>query len=139
MAKTFTAPFAQTPKSSSTVATAVCSNFTVSSAVSNAVHLATAGADGGILTRLSAIPRATITSASLLVFSSKDAGVNLFLEDSALMAAHTVASDTAIPVTTFARYTEDTPKRMEAGERIYVGTQVALAEGIVFNTEWTDF
>lgn len=139
MAKTFTAPFAQTPKSSSTVATAVCSNFSVSSAVANAVLLATAGAEGAIVTRLSAIPRATVTARSLLVFSSKDSGVNLYLEDSALMAAHTVAVTTAIPVTAFNRYSEETPQRLEAGERLYVGTQVALAGGIVFNAEWTDF
>jgi hypothetical protein len=42
-------------------------------------------------------------------------------------------------VTTFANYSESAPLRLEAGDRIYVGSQVALAGGIVFRAEFTDF
>ena len=139
MAKVFTARFAQTPKEGTAILTAVCSNVSISSTVANTVLLATAGAEGAIVTRISAIPRATVAATSLLLFDSSDTGTNKNLLDSAVMAAHTVAAATAIPVTVFSRYSEDTPMRLQAGERLYAGIGVALAAGIVFNVEWTDF
>jgi hypothetical protein len=54
------------------------------------------------------------------------------------MAAHTVEVTTAIPVTNFG-YTEEVPIRLAAGEELYVATTVALAGGIVFHAEYTDF
>jgi hypothetical protein len=55
------------------------------------------------------------------------------------MAAYTMATTTLVPETTFALYTETTPLRLEAGDRLYVGSQVALAGGIVFRAEFTNF
>jgi hypothetical protein len=138
MAKTFTAPFAQTPKTATAVVTGAAGSIT-GDTPTNTVLLLTAGADGAILTRLTAIPRATVTASSLVVFISKDSGTTRRLLDSELMAAHTVATTTAIPETTFTMYSETTPLRLEAGDQIYVGSQVALASGIVFRAEFTDF
>lgn len=138
MAKTFTAPFAQTPQTATAVATGAVGTIT-GDAPTNTVELLTAGADGAILTRLTAIPRATVTASSLLVFISKDGGTTKRLIDSELMAAHTVATTTAIPETVFTMYSETTPLRLAAGDRLYVGSQVALASGIVFRAEFTDF
>jgi hypothetical protein len=137
MAKTFTAPFAQTPKTATAVVTAVATVTT--DAPSNTVELLTAGADGAILTRLTAIPRATVTASSLVVFISSDSGTTKRLIDSELMAAYTMATTTAVPETTFATYSETTPLRLMAGDKLYVGSQVALAGGIVFRAEYTDF
>lgn len=137
MANTFTAPFAQTPKNVTAVATAAATVTT--DAPTNTVVLLTAGVNGAILTRLSAIPRATVTASSLVLFTSSDNGTTKRLIDSALMAAQTVATTTAITATTFATYTETTPLRLQAGEQLYVGSQVALASGIVFKAEYTDF
>jgi hypothetical protein len=136
MANTFTAPFAQTPKTATAVVTAVA---TLTDTPANTVLLVTAGSDGAILTRLTAIPRATVTASSLVVFISKDAGTTQRLMDAELMAAYTMATTTLIPETTFSLYTETTPLRLEAGDRIYVGSQVALAGGIVFRAEFTNF
>ena len=138
MSKTFTAPFAQTPKTASAVATAAIASITTD-APTNIVLLLTAGTDGAILTRLSAIPRATVTASSLCLFSSIDNGVTMRLLDSELMAAQTVSTTSAISETSFANYSESTPRRLQANERLYVGSQVALASGIVFNAEYTDF
>jgi hypothetical protein len=138
MAKTFTAPFAQTPKTASAVVTAASASLD-GDTPTNTVLLCTAGADGALLTRLSAIPRATVTASSLLLWISLDGGTTKRLVDSALMAAHTVAATTAIPVTAFSRYSEDTPERLQAGASLYVGSAVALAGGIVFTAEYTDF
>ena len=134
MAKTFTAPFAQTPKT----ATATCTAADSLSGT-NTVLLETAGADGAILTKVSAMPLATVTATSLHLFISKDAGVTKQLIDSALLGAHTVATTTAIPRTVFDSITETTPIRLEAGDELYVGIGVALAAGIIFNSEMTDF
>ena len=136
MANTFTAPFAQTPKTATAVVTAVA---TLTDTPANTVLLVTAGSDGAILTRLTAIPRATVTASSLVVFISKDGGTTQRLMDAELMAAYTMATTTLIPETTFSLYTETTPLRLEAGDRIYVGSQVALAGGIVFRAEFTNF
>jgi len=136
MANTFTAPFAQTPKTTTAVVTGVA---TMTDTPANTVLLVTAGANGAILTRLTAIPRATVTASSLVVFISKDGGTTQRLLDSELMAAYTMATTTAIPETLFANYSESSPLRLEAGDRLYVGSQVALAGGIVFRAEFTDF
>jgi hypothetical protein len=136
MANTFTAPFAQTPKTATAVVTGVA---TMTDTPANTVLLATAGADGAIVTRLTAIPRATVTASSLVLFISKDGGTTQRLIDSELMAAHTVAVTTAIPETVFPAYSESAPLRLEAGDRLYVGSQVALAGGIVFKAEFTNF
>jgi hypothetical protein len=136
MANTFTAPFAQTPKTATAVCTAAA---TLTDTPSNTVLLVTAGSDGAILTRLTAIPRATVTASSLVLFISKDGGSTQRLIDSELMSAYTMATTTTIPETTFANYDETTPLRLEAADRLYVGSQVALAGGIVFRAEFTNF
>jgi hypothetical protein len=137
MAKTFTAPFAQTPKTASCVVTTASADLATTP--TETVKLLTAGADGALLTRLSAIPRATVGASSLLLWVSLDSGTTKSLIDSALMSAHTVAATTAIPVTAFSRYSEDTPERLQAGAELYVGSAVTLAGGIVFTAEYTDF
>jgi hypothetical protein len=136
MPNTFTAPFAQTPKTATAVVTGVA---TLTDTPANTVLLVTAGSDGAILTRLSAIPRATVTASSLVVFLSKDGGTTQRLLDSELMAAYTMATTTAIPETVFTLYNEVTPLRLEAGDRLYVGSQVALAGGIVFRAEFSNY
>lgn len=138
MANTYTAPFGQTAKTASAVVTAASASLD-GDAPTNTVLLLTAGTNGALLTRLSAIPRATVTASSLLVWKSRDSGTTKRLIDSALMAAHTVATTTAVPVTGFSRFSEDSPLRLEAGISVYVGSAVALAGGIVFYAEFTDF
>jgi hypothetical protein len=137
MANTFTAPFAQTPKTATAVASSAVGSLTGDSPT-NTVLLLTAGSDGALVTRLTAIPRATVTASDLVVFISKDSGTTKRFFASKLMAAYTAATTTATPVTAF-DYSEDAPLRLEAGDQIYVGSQVALANGIVFTAEFTNF
>lgn len=137
MAKTFTAPFAQTLKTATAVATVAVAALGTDSPT-NTLLLVTAGADGAILTKLTATPRATNTASDLVLFISKDGGTIKRFIDSALMSAHTQAATTVTPVTEFS-YSETTPFRLEAGDELYVGSQVALAGGIVFRAEFTDF
>ena len=138
MTKTFTAPFAQTPKNATAVTTAACGTIT-GDTPTNTVLLLTVGSEGAILTRLWAMPRATVTASSLLLFTSSDSGTTQRLIDSELMAAHTVAATTAIPETSFLNYSETSPLRLQAGEQLYVGNQVAAVSGVVFKAEYTEF
>ena len=136
MAKTFTAPFAQTPKTSAVLVVAADD---LTDTPANTVLLETAGADGAIMTKLTAMPRATATASGLHLFISQDSGTTKRLIDSALMEAHTVESTTAVPQTVFSAISEATPIRLEAGDELYVGSGVALAGGIIFTSEMTDF
>lgn len=137
MANTFTAAFAQTPKTASAVATAVAT--ITADAPANTVLLVTAGANGAILTRLWATPRATVTASSLVIWISSDSGTTQRIKDSVTMSAQTVSTTAAVTNTQFTSYTESTPLRLAASDRIYVGSQVALASGIVFCAEYTDY
>lgn len=132
-----TAAFAQTPKTADAVVTAALANLGTD-APANLSLLMTAGANGSIVTRLSASPRATITAAGLYLFIMRD-GVTFRLKDSVTMAAQTVAATSGITPTPFPNYAESKPLRLGAGEKLYVGSQVALAAGIVFSAEFTDF
>lgn len=148
MPNTFTAPFAQVPQSSSAVATTAVSLTTSgveqSATVTNSVLLCTAGANGSILTELSALPRATVTATALFLWSSPD-GVNKYLVATALMGAATLAATTQLVPTIFKHadnttlISETAPLRLAAGEKLYVGVGVTLAAGVVFNARFSDF
>lgn len=135
--KTYTAPFAQTPKTATAVVSAAAT--VADDNPTNTVELLTAGADGALVTRLAAMPRATVTASSLLLFLQKSGQTTKRLIDSELMSAHTVAATTAIPETVFANVSDSTPMRLEAGDKLFVGSLVALAAGIVFAAQWMDY
>lgn len=137
MPKVFTAPFAQTPKTSTAVVTAA--GAITGDTPTGTVLLFTAGADGAILTNVRAMPRATVTASSLMLYVSGDSGTTKRMVDSELMPAYTQATTTKTPVTTFEGITENKPIRLEAGYQIYCQSQVALAGGIVFAAQFTDF
>lgn len=122
-----------------TVTAVVTAAKTTYNDATNVVKLGDAGPEGSLLKLLSAMPRATATASNLQLYRSKNAGVTLELIDSALMAAHTVATTTAIPKTKFADIADTTPIRLEAGESLYVASSVALAGGIMFNGQVEDF
>lgn len=137
MPKTYTRPFPQTQRTATAVA--VNAGVSTSDTPTNTVLLYTASAEGALLTKLTALPRATVTASSLNLYISKDNGVTFRLKDSALMAAYTAAATTAKPKTAFDAITEAAPIRLEAGDKLYVQSEVALASGIVFNAEISEF
>ena len=137
MPKTFTAAFAQTNITG--VAEATLASVVTTNNPTNTVLIATAGTEGALFTRLTAVPRATVAATALYVFVSKDVGATKMLVDSELMAAYTAATTTKIPKTTFVDINTTTPIRLAAGDKVYVSIAVALASGIVFTAELTDF
>jgi hypothetical protein len=138
MAKTYTAPMAQTINNSTAVLTTATGGITTDSPT-NALLLFTAGAEGSIVTAIGALPRASITATALYLFSSEDSGTTLRLIDSVLIPAYTYATTTAVPQTVFTNYSEDYPLRLSANERLYVATSVTLASGIVVEARGVDY
>jgi hypothetical protein len=136
MAKTNTAPFPQTPRTKTAVITGATA--AADDAPANTVELLTAGLDGAIVTKVSAMPRATATASNLVLFLVKQGTTEKRMVSSALMAAHTVSATAATPRTSF-EYTAIDPLRLEAGDKLFAGTMVALAGGIVFTAQFTDY
>lgn len=87
------AAFAQYRRTAVAVLTGANSNYTTPS---NAEMLSVAGPDGSLITRLGAIPRATITATQLQLFLSKDAGTTFSLLTTALLPAQTVLQSTQL-------------------------------------------
>jgi hypothetical protein len=138
MPKVHDAPFAQAARIQTAVVTAAVASLATDTPTGT-VALLTAGPEGCVVTRVTAIPRATVTASSLVLFVKKAGDTTLRLIDSELMAAHTVAATTAIPETVFGNISDSTPMRLDAGDELRVGTQVALASGIVFAAQWMDY
>lgn len=126
----------QTPKTAQCVLDTASTD--IDDAPTTSVLLLTAGANGARVTKIHAIPRATVTASNIALYLSKDGGTTKRLMDSALMAAHTVANTTAIPKTDFG-YSEDAPLILEAADRIYATTAVSLAGGIVVVAQFSDY
>jgi hypothetical protein len=138
MANTFTSPFVQSYKTQSAVVTTALASVGAAPG-SAAVAVATAGINGALVTRLTAIPRATVTASSLVLFLVKSSAPTVYqLLDSELMPGATVSTTTAIPETPFGNITNDNPLRLEKGDTLYVGSQIGLAAGIVFTAQWGD-
>jgi hypothetical protein len=135
---TFNAPFVQKFEGNTAIVTDALTGIGTST-VTGAQLLATGGANGSMIVKLTAIPRATVTAASLVLFLVKAGSPTVFqMIDSELMAAYTLAATSAIPETTFGNISWATPLTLGAGDMLYVGSQVALAAGIAFYAEQGD-
>lgn len=124
----------QTPKSNTAVCTTA--NTTYGASPTNTQKVATAGANGARLTRLRAIPQATVGATQLQEFRSLDAGATKRFCNSALMAAYTMAQTTAAPITDFG-YSDDNPKILSAAEEVHVA--VGVTGTVTFEAEWQDY
>lgn len=136
MAVTDTPVFGQTQKNHTVVITTLYDDI-ADDTPTNTQALVTAGTNGAIVTKITAMPRGTVTATELNLFFTPDGAV-FRLMDSLLVAAYTFSTTTLTPKNTFALPTEDKPIRLQAGELIHVGMSVSLTEGMVFYAEWTD-
>src|SRR5436190_21366534 len=93
----------QSPKSAAINLPSGATNSTYTTAPTNAVLLLTAGPNGGRLTKLQAIPCATVGTANQVQMfrDNGTAGASKFFADSALMAIYTMAQNTEAPTTDF--------------------------------------
>ena len=118
-------------------ATAVCTTANTSyTAPTNTVAIVTAGSNGARLTKLRAIPNATVTATECQEFRSADGGTTKRYSNAATMAAHT-KSQTAAPTPTDFGYSDVNPKILAPSEQIYVA--IGVSGSVTFEAEWQDY
>ncbi len=147
MAKTNTAVFAQTTKTTATVLTAAI-NLTgagsmadTANAVSGTSELLTAGDEGAIVTRISVTPRVTNTASVVMLFvqpADSPATTRILLDTLAIPAA-TLSATVGATRRDFVLANEASPIRLGAGDKLHVGMSVALAGGMTVYSEFTNF
>lgn len=127
----------QTPKSSSQQ-NLFTANTTFGTTPTNTILLVTAGSAGARLTKLRAMPQATVTATQLQEFRSTDTGVTQRVSGFALGApgGYTMAGSTLPPIADFG-YSDDNPKLLQANERLYVA--VGVTGSWSFEAEWADY
>lgn len=136
MAKTFEAPFPQMPVTGSAVCTGAATWADDNPA--NTVELFSAGTDGAVITRVSAMPRATVSATSLLLWVQKSGATLKRLKTSAVMPAQTVNTTTKNTPVMF-EFSELNTLRLGPGDKLFAGIAVALAAGVVFSVEGTNY
>jgi hypothetical protein len=127
----------QTPKSNH-LSQAFTANATYTTTPTNSVLLVTAGVNGSRLTKLRAIPTATVAATQLQEFRSLDTGTTKKFSNAALGAAsgYTMAGGTLPPIADFG-YSDSNPKILGAGEQLYVA--VGVSGSWAFEAEWADY
>ena len=128
----------QGPKSNTVNLPAGATNSTYTTSPTNTVLLVTAGLNGARLTKLQAIPCATVGAANQ-VQAFRDAGTtgaSKFFFDSALMATYVMAQTTEAPTTDFG-YSDDNPLILQPNERIYMAEGQSVSINVV--AEWADY
>lgn len=126
MSNTFTAPFAQFPKTNAvdvTAATAVGTAGTV---------LVTAGPDGCVVTSIRATPKGTITAVGINV---NKAGK---VARSESMPTYASATNAKLPQVIF-DISPTSPIELAGGETLDVSLLSAQAAGITFFATWKDY
>ncbi len=146
MALKNTAVFAQSPKTAHAVAANAVPLTGVGSLATaepiETVKLMAAGPDGALVTRVSLVPRGTVTAhcAYLFVRRAAQLGTERNLLDAVSVPAKTASATTPPSVMQLgASISEQTPLRLGAGDELYVGISAAQSVGVAFNAEYTDF
>jgi hypothetical protein len=130
------APFPQHPRAGFAVCTLAA---TISTAPTNVLLLGTIGQDDGILTRLEAIPLGSNTAMNLMLFAEFVGKPEKVLIAVKSAPATTVSASATTWVPFKFDMSELNTRRLPKGTNLYVGTTAALAAGMVFTGEWSDF
>lgn len=145
MSKKHLAVFAQTPKLKSGSPDTAFALTGVGSLLdenpANTVLVMEAGVDGSLLTGVRAIPKGDIVATMGVLFLNKkddDAAVRRVISSVAI-AALVMDPAAAIVETPFPNIAEDTPYRLEAGDKLYAGIGVTNAAGIQFIAHYVDY
>jgi hypothetical protein len=122
----------QGPASSQINLPSGATNSTYTTSPTNTVLAFTAGANGARVTKVQAIPCATVSTANQvqLFRDNATAGVSRFFADSALMATYTMAQNTEAPTTDFG-YSDDNPIILAPNERIYMAQGQSVSINVI--------
>ncbi len=135
MAVTPTGAFAQAPNTGYAVATAA--NTTLTDSPDDTQLLFTAGANGSIVSAITAIQRATNAATVLYLYLSKDGGTTKRMVKSIAAAATTVSTTASATATDFG-YSDTAPLYLKSTDSLYAGASVALTDGWAFTAIGSD-
>jgi hypothetical protein len=138
MTMTSVPAFAQTPDTAPALLTLAVGNL-ASLNPTNIVPAFTAGPNGALITRISAIPRGSVTATGVYMFKSVDSGATQHFKDSVSMPLQTITAGGNIVPTVFPNYSEARPMRIGAGEILSFGLGVAQANGVDVDIEYTNY
>jgi len=103
----------------------------------NALLLLTGAANGSIIYKLTGLPKGTTGAAGrLLVFSSLN-GTDMVLIGTANIADYTQSVSLG-PVAADIGWSETAPRRVAAGEQIWVATSIAATAGVAVDCQLED-
>lgn len=125
----------QTPKSAA-VAFGATANTNLITPTQTTL-LATAGANGGRLTRLEALASATQAATQVQFYRSVDGGTTKTLLRATAFPAYTLTTTSTSPVLDLG-YSDSNPLILGANELIYQGSAVTVT-GLVGRAEWADY
>lgn len=127
----------QTIKTACVIVSAAQATFPPTTTPSNTTLLLTAGADGGRLIRLRAIPHETSAGVYVAqVFRSTDGGTTKYLSKATAGTNDTVSATDA-PIELDFGFSEDNPMLLQANEKLYVAN--SIAKTLCFVAEWADY
>jgi hypothetical protein len=129
----------QTPKSAAVIHSAQQNTWPPTTNPTNSTLLVTAGANGGRLTRLTALPHES-TAAVGVMQAYRDvgtSGASKYLFNTVTCANDTVSGTDAPSLLDFG-YSEDNALVLQANERVYVAHSLSN-KAIGFTAEWADY
>ena len=134
-----TARFAQNPRNFDAIMTAAMTNLNTD-APTGAVLLATAGAQGAIVPRLSVILRAPLlANTGIVLFRSKDGSI-LRPKGSVTLQSQAATTAEAMREVDFAKFSEQRPLRLGPNEQLWIGSMAPPpAGGIAAHGDIVDF
>lgn len=130
--------FAQHSRGESVVATSEIASLATTTPT-NTHLLFQAGELGSLVTRVTAIPRATVAATNLCLFVSYDEGATKHFLTSELMDATTVNTTTKTKEVIFKFFSKENPYRLPGNARLYAGIMVERTSGVVFSATGADF
>lgn len=141
MAVTDTPVFGQTPQNHTVVVTSAYDNLDDDTPTNTSV-LVTAGTDGALVKRITAVNRSNGVAATLGLFFTPDSGTTIRFLGDILVGTHTISTTAKNPVYDFKNsdlnITPENPMMLQGGEHLRVGISVASTNGWVFWAEWVD-
>lgn len=127
----------QTPRSAYVIYGTAQAVYPPTNTPANTQLLLTAGAGGGRLTRLYALPQESTGAAGVVQFyRSNDGGATKYWADAAPVTNDTV-STTDPPIRIDFGFSDANPMILQANERIYVAP--SIAKSFAFVAEWADY
>lgn len=127
----------QTPQTAYVIYGTAQATYPPTTNPTNVSLLLTAGASGGRLTRLTALPQESSGAVGVLqVFRSNDGGTTKFWTKAVAVTNDTVSSTDA-PIELDFGFSDENAMTLKANEKIYVAP--SIAKNFCFVAEWGDY